>query len=359
MEKIEKRSIIVVTFVFFLMGLVMVPKAAVAQHHSAWFHRCDHSARFHRCDVQANRLADEVSKQLPPLPPVSSEWSVPPQPPLTAESVQWYRLAERVPYLEPADYRIYYGAYYLLFGDLRLPIGSGHGPYPVAIMIHGGSWQSYVNLDYMQPLAEALRCAGIATWNIEYRRIGVPGGGWPNTFLDVASAADFLRKLALLYPLDLSRVVTIGHSSGASLAMWLAARHRLPTDAELYTPNPLPIKGVVALGGGGSPPVTVAELSALMRQLLGGGTDAEIAPRIKEVYPVELLPLGVPQVFVNGEFDSWSSIPRLQTYISMATAKGDQVQLIVVEGGGHFDSPDPANPQVGPAIREAVLSFIR
>lgn len=353
MEKIEKRLIIVVAFVLFLMGLAMVPTAAVAQHNLAWFHDCD--ARFHHCDVQADRVADAVSRQLPPLPPLPPEWSVPPLPPVLPEWNVWYELMERVPYTEPADHRIFYGSTYLLFGDLRLPKGSG--PHPVAIVIHGGSWGSYVNLDYMAPLAEALTCAGIATWNIEYRRIGVPGGGWPNIFLDVASAADFLRKLALWYPLDLSRVVTIGHSSGGHLALWLAARHRLPMDAELYTPNPLPLRGVVSLDGA-LDLAKIGGVSPIISQLLGGGSGEQIARRMKEASPVELLPLGVPQVLFNGEFDSFSPLQFPQDYMATAIAKGDQVQLIVVKGGGHFDSPDPANPQAGPAIREAVLSLM-
>ena len=116
---------------------------------------------------------------------------------------------------KPADARIAYGADSLQFGELRLP--NGKGPFPVAIVIHGGCWvHGYAAANNAAPIADALRDAGVATWNIEYRRRDNPGGGWPGTFLDVASAADSLRSIATRYPLDLSRVIAIGHSAGGS-----------------------------------------------------------------------------------------------------------------------------------------------
>src|SRR5579864_48582 len=126
----------------------------------------------------------------------------------------------------PADVRLPYGTDQFQFGDLRLPQSAG--PHPVAIVVHGGFWRAQYGLEYAGHLCAALAHAGIATWNLEYRRIGNPGGAWPNTFLDVAQGADYLRVLAEKYPLDLKRVITAGHSAGGHLAVWLAARHRIP-----------------------------------------------------------------------------------------------------------------------------------
>jgi acetyl esterase/lipase len=296
-----------------------------------------------RCDREAVRVASEVAND----PPVQSPSSL------------YYDLAMREPHTPPADHRIFYGTSLLQFGDLRLP--KGRGPFPVAIVIHGGGWSSSsATLGYMAPVAEALTCAGIATWNIEYRR--VPGAGaWPGTFRDVAAAADFLRELAQRYPLDLSRVVATGHSAGGHLVLWLAARHRLPPDAELYTPNPLPLKGVVPLAG----VPDLLKLAAVMPQynatfltLVGGGDPAQVAPRMKQVSPVELSPLGVPQIFIHGSVDP-SVPPNLITeYAATATANGDDVQVIFIDNGFHFESVDPAHPHTGPAIRDSVRSLL-
>jgi acetyl esterase/lipase len=113
--------------------------------------------------------------------------------------------------------RIAYGSDPLQVGDLRLP--AGVGPYPVAVVIHGGCWSNFFGLDLMDDMSDALTAAGVATWNIEYRRIGDPGGGFPNTLIDVGMAVDKVRDLAPMYHLDLSRVITVGHSAGGHLGL--------------------------------------------------------------------------------------------------------------------------------------------
>ena len=113
----------------------------------------------------------------------------------------------------PADAISRYGEEPLQFGQLRLP--GGDGPFPVAIVVHGGCWLAEYPLTGTEAMSAALTDAGVATWNIEYRRIGDAGGGWPGTFEDVAAAADHLRELKERYPLDTSRVVATGRSSCA------------------------------------------------------------------------------------------------------------------------------------------------
>ena len=122
---------------------------------------------------------------------------------------------ERIPYSDPP----------LRFGELRLPAGAG--PHPLAVVIHGGFWRAAYNLDHIGHLCAALGEVGVATWSLEYRRIGDDGGGWPGTFADVAAGADFVRELSLSQSIDPERVVSVGHSAGGHLALWLAS----PTSA--------------------------------------------------------------------------------------------------------------------------------
>src|SRR5215213_6600884 len=124
---------------------------------------------------------------------------------------------------KPADTRLAYEAGPEQFGELRVPTGSG--PFPLAIVLHGGCFRA--NLGTVQStaaLSDALRDAGVATWNVEYRRTDNPGGGWPGTFMDVAAAAYYVRLLAAKYRIDTTRVIAVGHSAGGFLAAWLAAR---------------------------------------------------------------------------------------------------------------------------------------
>ena len=122
----------------------------------------------------------------------------------------------------PADHVISYGEDDLQFGELRLP--SGQGPFPVMVLIHGGCWLAQYDIAHIRKLAAAFTSEGIATWTIEYRRVGDPGGGWTGTFDDIDAGADHLATIAGQFNLDLNRVVVAGHSAGGHLAIWLANR---------------------------------------------------------------------------------------------------------------------------------------
>ena len=121
----------------------------------------------------------------------------------------------------PADHTIAYGEDPLQFGELRLP--EGPGPHPIMTLIHGGVWLAEYDLGHISHLAAAFAAAGIATWTIEYRRVGNPGGGWPGTFEDVSAAGDFVVNLARRHPLDLRRAIIAGHSAGGHLVAMLMA----------------------------------------------------------------------------------------------------------------------------------------
>jgi hypothetical protein len=95
---------------------------------------------------------------------------------------------------EPPALRIAYGADPLQFGELRVP--PGDGPHPVVIVIHGGFWRAAYNLDHISHLCVALNKAGLATWSLEYRRIGNPGGGWRGTLDDILAGKEHLRSIA-------------------------------------------------------------------------------------------------------------------------------------------------------------------
>ncbi len=223
------------------------------------------------------------------------------------------------------------------FGELYLP--GGPGPYPVAILIHGGYWRARYSLDLMNGLGEDLAGRGIAAWNIEYRRVGNPGGGWPGTFLDVARAADYLRAIAESYTLDLSRVVPIGHSAGGHLALWLAARRRIPANSAIGPRDePLTLAGAISLAG-------VLDL-ALAYQLhlsndavveLLGGPLTEKPERYAEASPAALLPLGLSQVLIHGTADKNVPLQVSREYAATARAAGDPIDFFEPAGIDHFD----------------------
>ena len=257
---------------------------------------------------------------------------------------------------KPPTARIAYGPDSLQFGDLRLP--EGPGPFPVAIVIHGGCWVSrFATLRNSAAFSDALRDAGIATWNIEYRRADSPGGGWPNTFLDAAAATDQLRAIARTYPLDLSRVVAVGHSAGGHLAMWLAAADHVPAGSPIARRDPLPLAGAVALAG----IADLAEFRTYSRFTCGdvvdglmGGTPEQVPERYTAGSPRQLLPLRVPHVQIVGTEDRVMPAAAREAHQAAARAAGSPFSLVVIEGAGHHELLSPRS-----AAWPAVLGEVR
>lgn len=247
----------------------------------------------------------------------------------------------------PPGERIAYGPAAQQFGELRMPAAKGgkSHKFPVAVLIHGGCWLAEYDYRYFNPLAAALTAQGIATWTIEYRRLGDADGGWPNTLLDVAKATDHLRELAKTHPLDTTRVISMGHSAGGQLALWLGARHKLKKSSALYLHKPLVLQGVVGLAAItdlnsyriGEP----GSCNSSVDQLLGGTPEQKPA-RYAEASPRALLPLGIAQWFVQGGKDPIVPVASVTDYIAAAQQAGDVVSISDDTELGHFD---PAVPQ--------------
>lgn len=220
---------------------------------------------------------------------------------------------------------------------LHLP--DGGGPHPTVVMIHGGFWLARYDAGLMTPLAEDLAARGYAVWNIEYRRVG-NGGGWPATLEDVAAATDHLARIANDHPLDLDRVVAVGHSAGGQLATWLAARPGLPTDAPGADPK-VAIRAVISQAG-------LLDLHEAAQRRLGGGSTqrfldgspTDVPTRYDLASPIERLPLGVPVVAVHGGDDGLVPPAQSESYVDAARQAGDDAQLVLVDGEGHFEHLD-------------------
>jgi acetyl esterase/lipase len=232
------------------------------------------------------------------------------------------------------------------FGELRMP--PGRGPFPVAVIIHGGCWtRSFETLRGTSGIATALQARGIATWNIEYRALGDPGAGWPGTFLDWGAATDHLRVLARRHRLDLRRTIVVGHSAGAHAAAFVATRRRLPAGSEIRGGNPLRVRGAVLIDG----PPDIAPFAGVDEQICGapvisqlmGGTPAAQPARYRGSSPLTYLPLGIPLYLVAAS----PVLPReaAEAYRAAAEARGDRVEILAPAGGDHFNIIFPGRPQ--------------
>jgi acetyl esterase/lipase len=227
----------------------------------------------------------------------------------------------------------------------------------VVVLIHGGCWRSEFDLTYIRKLAAAITREGVATWTVEYRRVGNPGGGWPGTLQDVARGTDHLRAVARDHPLDLDRVLAMGHSAGGQLALWLGARKRL-SDREPFAAS-APLIPHAVLGLAPAPDLAfLHETKACEGAIdaLMGGSPASVPERYRAASPSELVPLGIPQTLVLGRHDlSWNPVGR--RYYDAARAAGDEVLVIEAPDSGHFEMIDP-DSSTWPIVRDAVRKLL-
>lgn len=224
--------------------------------------------------------------------------------------------------------------------DLHLP--SGSGPYPVMVLIHGGSWTARYGRIVMRGLVADLVRHGWAAWNIEYRRLG-NGGGWPATFADVAAAVDHLALLDA--PLDLERVSVLGHSAGGHLALWAAGREQLPAGTPGFIDGGPPVRIARVISQAG-----VCDLAGAYERWHGGaaralmgGSPHERPERYAAGDPMRLLPLRMPALLVHGTLDETVSVELSRSYERAARAAGGDVELVEIAGaaGRHRAHIDP------------------
>lgn len=260
---------------------------------------------------------------------------------------------------EAPDEVIRYGDDPNQFVELRVP--GGAGPFPVVVLVHGGCFRDFASASSIGPMGDALKREGIASWSIEFRRLGQPGAGWPGTYLDVGSAIDALKASASQHRLDLTRVVFVGHSAGAHLAHWAAGRHRVSPQSAIYREAPLIPRGVVNLAGR----MDMAEGIEGYEKICGrpvvhemmGGAPSEVPDHYAAASPSSLAPTGVPQTMIWGEFEDNVPEAELLSFVTHAEASGDRIEVIKVPGVGHFETASP-NTVAWPTVRAAIFELI-
>lgn len=267
--------------------------------------------------------------------------NVGPTPP-SAALMTWGDLTARA--RPKADATIAYGAYEYQKVDVWLP--RTPAPHKTVLMVHGGCWTtSIADRTLMDWAAADLRDAGYAVWNIDYRGIDV-GGGYPGTFADAGAAADAIRDHAERFGLDTRKIVAVGHSAGGHLALWLAARSKLPADSRLSTADPLPIAHVVSLGG-------LPDLERTANTPDNGCGVKVVADLVKGANPVDryrdtsvarLLPIGVPQDHVAGLQDRIIPLDLKIDFVAKAKATGDDATLHRIDRTGHVELVSPGTP---------------
>jgi acetyl esterase/lipase len=247
----------------------------------------------------------------------------------------------------PADAHLAYGTDPSQFGELRIPktAGTVKGPFPVVMTIHGGFWRAKYDLAHAGHMCAALTASGIATWNLEFRRAGNRGGGWPGTFEDVRSGYRFLSTIAKKYNLDLAKAMVMGHSAGAQLALCLAG----------HEPS---VKRVVSLSG-------VVDLQQAWDLHLSnnavveflGGTPKEVPEHYREADPMQLK-VAATQWLIHGASDDTVPSYLSRNYTQQKKGRGEDVHYLEISTAGHYDLIDP-HSAAWPKVEGTILHLLQ
>ena len=201
----------------------------------------------------------------------------------------------------------------------------------------------------MRGLVGVLVRQGFAVWNVEYRRLGASrwrgpgGGGWPETFEDVAAAVDHLAVVDA--PIDPARVAGLGHSAGGQLILWAAGRYKLPAGAPGADPA-LRLSAAVAMAGVVDMTASDAAAPGGAVDALMGGSPATVPDRYAIGDPIRMVPLDLPVLLVHGTDDRTVSVERSRAYARVAGEAGGEVELVEIAGeaGRHRRHLDPDAP---------------
>jgi acetyl esterase/lipase len=236
-----------------------------------------------------------------------------------------------------------YGADPNQFLEVRLP--HGEGPHPVLLNIHGGYWRAKYGLAHAGHLCEALRVAGVATFNAEYRRVGNEGGGWPGTFTDIRSAYSYVRQEFSRFHLDLKRLAVMGHSAGGQLALCLAA-HENSLGQAISLAGVLDLKQAFALR---------LSNDAVVEYL--GGKPTDVPEHYREADPMELSITPARQWLLHGADDDTVPPAFSRVYAEQKKGRGERVELVEIAHAGHFDLIDPRS-EAFKKVKAAVFSAL-
>jgi acetyl esterase/lipase len=226
-----------------------------------------------------------------------------------------------------------YGALPDQAGDLYLPDAIGA---PLVCLFHGGFWRLPYGREELAPVAEDLCSRGLAVWNLEYRRTGAGGYGWPATFEDIDRILGYLPSLHQAYPqVDIGRVVMVGHSAGGHLAFWAASRRG-------DHPPGVSFRAVIGLA-------PILDLHAAHADGLGrgaveallGGSAAAVPDRYRQASPRALLPLGIRQYLIHGEADDAVPPGLSKAFVEAARSAGDHATCHLLPDTDHMAFLDP------------------
>jgi acetyl esterase len=224
--------------------------------------------------------------------------------------------------------------------DLHVP--EGPGPFPAAILIHGGGFDEGSKSTNVKPLFDLLGNAGFAWFSIDYRM--APEFRFPQASDDVNSAIRWVKANAATYRVDVTKIALIGESAGGFLVNYAGTHETKETK----------VRAVVDMYG----PVDYGKLAELRRDhperfnmtsinrhaANGGGIHFFGAEQLDEAGLAKLHTIGpifavhqgmAPFLCIHGTKDDQVAFDQSPAMCEAMHKVGAVCELITIEGGGH------------------------
>ncbi len=219
---------------------------------------------------------------------------------------------------------------------LDVSVPEGAGPFPVAILVHGGGWSRGDKSSVppgdsadISPWFAPLTKAKFTWFSINYRH--APKNRWPAGFEDVQTAIRWVKAHAAEFKGDPSRIALLGHSAGGHLVCLAAT---LADDG-------VRVQAVV-----GFAPVTNHEqdlsarggLSPSLQGLLN--RPKELTPEslglLRAISPLNHVRPGLPPfLLIHGDGDKTVPLQQSIDFQAKLHANGVSCDLIVIPGAPH------------------------
>lgn len=257
--------------------------------------------------------------------------------------------------IQPATAVHFYGPSQHQFIRVHTP-ATAPAPAPVAVIIHGGFWKSKFGVDtaLIDSLAGDFSRRGWVSVEVEYRRVGHDGGGFPGTQEDCLSALGCLTEVGRTVPLDLNRVVVLGHSAGGQLALWAAEQVARSAEPAFVPALCVAIAPVTDLETGHE--MRLSDEGDAVSNFMGCLPDSpENVAKYRSASPWWLLPNQVPMVLAVGADDPDVPATLVRDFAERAQAVdgGAGAELLVFPDCGHFEPVD-ATSAPWDALRAAI-----
>jgi alpha-L-fucosidase 2 len=224
--------------------------------------------------------------------------------------------------------------------DLHIP--DGPGPFPAAILVHGGGFDGGNRASNMAPTFQPLADAGFAWFSIDYRM--APEFRFPQAKEDVDTAIRWVKANAKTWKVDVSKIVISGESAGGFLVDY-AATHETPETkvaavVDLY--GPADYEKIARQRRDYPARFNMASIGS--HQAKGGGIwffqvegyDEASLAKLKEISPIHAVHKGMPPFLeIHGTRDDQVPYEQSTLMCDAMHKVGAACDVVTVEAGGH------------------------